>query len=349
MRDGAGLGGRITPVLSQPISPQAEDTMYSQHSIGVVIPAYNEEELIESTLTSIPRYVDKVYVVDDASTDETGKKIVNMNSEGRFVYLHHEQNRGVGAAIATGYKRALQDGVDVVAVMAGDNQMDPRYLPLLLDPIVWKMADYTKGNRLVHNTLRKGMSPWRSFGNSLLTYLTKMSCGYYDMIDPQNGYTAISRQTLSRLNLDDIYPRYGYLNDMLAKMNVLGANIMDVIIPARYGSEKSKIRYGFYIVQVSWLLLKTFVWRLWMKYFVLNFHPLIIFYVTGFFLTLVGMASMTYAVWQKLSVPGSEFFIHGILSLILLMIGMQFVLFGILFDIQNRQQTSAYQILQRMK
>jgi glycosyltransferase involved in cell wall biosynthesis len=323
--------------------------MYSQHSIGVVIPAYNEEELIESTLTSIPPYVDKVYVVDDASTDGTGKKIQSMNNEGRFVYLHHDQNRGVGAAIATGYKKALQDGVDVVAVMAGDNQMDPRYLPQLLDPIVWKKADYTKGNRLVHTTLRKGMPAWRSFGNSLLTYLTKMSCGYYDMIDPQNGYTAISRQTLSRLNLDDIYPRYGYLNDMLAKMNVLGANIMDVIIPARYGNEKSKIRYGFYIVKVSWLLLKTFVWRLWMKYFVLNFHPLIIFYVTGFFLALVGMASMVYAVWQKLFVPGSEFFIHGILSLMLFMIGMQFVLFGILFDIQNRQQTSAYHIIQRMK
>jgi len=349
MRDGAGLGGRATPVLARPISPSAETTMYSQHSIGVVIPAYNEEELIESTLTSIPSYVDRVYVVDDASTDGTGGKIQSLRDMDRITYIRHERNRGVGAAIATGYKKALQDGVDIVAVMAGDNQMDPRHLPALLDPIIWKVADYTKGNRLVHTTLRKGMSPWRSFGNSVLTYMTKMSCGYFEMIDPQNGYTAISRQTLSRLNLDEIYPRYGYLNDMLAKMNVLGCRIMDVIMPARYGNEKSKIRYGFYIVQVSWLLLKTFLWRLYMKYFILNFHPLIIFYVTGFFLTLVGLASMIYAVWQKFSIPGSELFIHGILSLMLFMIGMQFVLFGILFDNQNRGKTSAYDIIQRIK
>jgi glycosyltransferase involved in cell wall biosynthesis len=322
--------------------------MYSQHSIGVVIPAYNEEQLIESTLTSIPSYVDRVYVVDDASTDATGQKIQSLQDKERITYIRHEQNRGVGAAIATGYKKALQDGVDVVAVMAGDNQMDPRYLPGLLDPIVWKMADYTKGNRLIHHTLRKGMSPWRSFGNSLLTYITKMSCGYFEMIDPQNGYTAISRQTLSQLNLDDIYPRYGYLNDLLAKMNVLGCRIMDVVIPARYGEEKSKIQYGSYTVKVSWLLFKTFLWRLWMKYFVLNFHPLIIFYITGFFLSLVGMISVIYSVYAKLTF-GTEIFIHGILSLLLLMIGLQFVLFGILFDIQNRERSSAYQIIQRIK
>ncbi|MDD1660251.1 MAG: glycosyltransferase family 2 protein, partial [Methanomicrobiales archaeon] len=292
--------------------------MYSQHSIGVVIPAYNEEELIESTLYSIPSYVDRVYVVDDASTDGTGGKIQNLRDLDRITYIRHDRNRGVGAAIATGYKQALQDGVDVVAVMAGDNQMDPRYLPGLLDPIVWKMADYTKGNRLIHRTLRKGMPRWRSFGNSILTYITKMSCGYFEMIDPQNGYTAISRQTLSRLNLDEIYPRYGYLNDMLAKLNVLGCRIMDVVIPARYGEEKSKIRYGFYILQVSWLLLKTFLWRLYMKYFVLNFHPLIIFYVTGFLLSLVGMVSVIYSVYAKV-VYGSELFIHGILSLMLFM------------------------------
>jgi glycosyltransferase involved in cell wall biosynthesis len=321
--------------------------MYSQHRIGVVIPAYNEEDLIKTTISSVPAYVDRIYVVDDGSADATWERVKECSVDLRLITIRHEVNSGVGAAITTGYKQALRDGVDIVAVVAGDNQMDPKYLPYLLDPIVWKMADYTKGNRLVRPELREGMSPWRSFGNSLLTYITKLSSGYYEMIDPQNGYTAISRRALQKVDLDGIYPWYGYLNDLLAKLNVAGCKIMDVIIPARYGNEKSKIHYGIYILKVSWLLGKTFLWRLYMKYFVLDFHPLIIFYIVGFFLSCMGVLSATYSVYNKV-VNGGEIFIHGILSLILLMIGFQFVLFGIVFDIQHRQKASAYDILKRM-
>jgi glycosyltransferase involved in cell wall biosynthesis len=320
--------------------------MYSQHRIGVVIPAYNEENLIQRTLTSIPGYVDRVYLIDDASTDATRERVKEYKDH-RIILICHPENRGVGASIATGYKQALRDGLDIVAVMAGDNQMDPKYLPYLLDPIVWKAAEYTKGNRLVRPELRKGMSPWRSFGNSLLTYFTKMSSGYFEMIDPQNGYTAISRRALQKLDLDTIYNGYGYCNDILAKLNVAGVKVLDVIIPARYADEKSKIRYGAYILRVSWLLVKTFTWRLWIKYIVLDFHPLVLFYIGGFGLSILGLAGGLYFLYNKFFQHG-EFFVRGMLSILLFMIGLQFVLFGIIFDMQHGNRMSVNEILRRL-
>jgi len=322
--------------------------MYSQHRIGVVIPAYNEENLIEDTLKSIPRYVDRIYVIDDGSTDATAEKIRGFETDLRYVNIRHESNSGVGAAITTGYRRALKDGIDIIAVMAGDNQMDPKYLPYLLDPIVWHIADYTKGNRLLNHVAKNGMPPFRSFGNSLLTYVTKMSSGYYEMIDPQNGYTAISRRALQRIDLDSVYQGYGYCNDLLAKLNVAGCKVLDVVIPAKYGKEKSKIRYSIYIFKVSWLLFKTFMWRLYMKYFVIEFHPIIIFYIFGFLLSLLGAAGGVYSFYHKVFEQGL-FFVNGMLSLILFMIGLQFVLFGIIFDIQKRDRMTAHEILSRLK
>ncbi|GAJ01980.1 unnamed protein product, partial [marine sediment metagenome] len=159
-----------------------------------------------------------------------------------------------------------EDGMDVVVVMAGDNQMDPDYLPDILAPVVEGRADYSKGNRLLSPEYRKGMSGWRLFGNLVLTLLNKVASGYWHIVDPQNGYTAISRQTLERIDLDSIYPWYGYPNDMLIKLNVYGFRVVDVPHPARYGNEKSKITYGKYILKVSWLLLKGFFWRLKMKH-----------------------------------------------------------------------------------
>jgi len=321
--------------------------MYSQHRIGIVIPAYNEENLIQDTLRSIPPFVDRVYVVDDGSTDSTPAKIKEFEDL-RYVSIRHETNQGVGAAITTGYRRALKESIDIVAVMAGDNQMDPKYLPYLLDPIVWKIADYTKGNRLLNHVVRNGMPPFRSFGNSLLTYVTKMSSGYYEMIDPQNGYTAISRRALQRIDLDAMYQGYGYCNDLLAKLNVAGCKVLDVVIPAKYGKEKSKIRYSIYIFKVSWLLFKTFIWRLYMKYLVIEFHPIILFYICGFLLSLLGLFGGIYSIYYKVFEHG-EFFVRGVLSLILFVIGLQFVLFGIIFDIQKRDRMTAHEILSRLK
>ena len=135
--------------------------MYKEHTIGVVVPAYKEEEFIGETLSGIPDYVDKIYAVDDASTDDTTEIIKNFEDrDERIVFIRHEKNSGVGAAIVTGYKKAREDGIDIAVVMAGDNQMDPEQLPSLLEPIIDGKADYTKGNRLLSPEYRRGMTKW---------------------------------------------------------------------------------------------------------------------------------------------------------------------------------------------
>ena len=235
--------------------------MYRGYKLGIVVPAYNEESLIEETLNSMPEGADRIYVVDDGSTDATHQIIDGFNG-GRFCILSYSQNRGVGAAIATGYKKALEENMDIVVVMAGDNQMDAKYLPELIEPIIDGRADYSKGNRLSQLTHRIGMSNWRFLGNCLLTWLTRIAMGNWQINDPQNGYTAISHTALKNIDIDSVYPGYGYCNSLLVKLTVCGCKIVDVPIPARYGNEKSKIKYSCYIPKVSWLLLKNFLWRL---------------------------------------------------------------------------------------
>jgi len=318
---------------------------YRERTIGVVVPAFNEELLIGDTLRSIPDYVDKVYVIDDCSMDKTAEIVRDFEKKDpRINCICHEVNKGVGAAIITGYKRALQDGIDIAAVMAGDNQMDPKHLPSLLDPIVDGKADYTKGNRLLNAEYRSGMSAWRSFGNVILTFLTKMASGYWQLMDPQNGYTAISLKALERINPDTIYPWYGYCNDLLVKLNVFGFKVNDVVMPARYGSEKSKIRYGGYIFKVSWLLLKNFLWRLKMKYIWFSFHPLVLFYFFGIILTPIGIFGALFSLYQKF-ILNQSLFVRGVLSLLIFVIGMQFLFFAMFFDMQADNKSSGESVV----
>lgn len=312
--------------------------MYAKHTIGVVVPALNEENLIADTIRSIPSYVDRIYVIDDGSTDRTLEIVADCaRRDGRIIPIKHERNRGVGAAIVSGYKQCLQDRIDIAAVLAGDNQMDTKYLPRILDPIVWGVADYTKGNRLYTSDLKKGMSAWRSLGNYTLTFLTKMASGYWYVMDPQNGYTAISKQSLMGLDLDFIYPGYGYCNDLLVHLNVNNSRVVDVVHPARYGKEQSKIRYGKYMVRLSKLLLRDFIWRINTKYAMRGFHPLVLFYIFGIALSLFGAGGLVYAAIYKIFLEG-EFFVRGILSLVVFIIGLQFLFFAMIFDMQQKSR-----------
>lgn len=309
--------------------------MYRDKKIAVVVPAYNEEILIKDTITSVPDYIDRIYAVNDCSTDKTAEIVEALaKDDQRIRCINHEKNGGVGAAIITGYRRALEDQMDVIAVMAGDNQMDPAILKSFLDPIIEGKADYTKGNRLLSPGFRKGMSSWRYFGNSVLTFLTKVSSGYWQMVDPQNGYTVVSSEALEKIDLDSVYPRYGYCNNMLCKLNVQGLRVMDINHPARYGNEKSKIRYGSYIVKVSNLLLSDFLWRLKMKYTVMGFHPLVFFYLFGVALSILGLLGGLYSLYYKFILSG-PIFEKGILALLTFIMGVQFLLFAMIFDMQH--------------
>jgi glycosyltransferase involved in cell wall biosynthesis len=314
--------------------------VYRDQTVGVVVPAYNEEMLIGDTLTSLPSFVDWIYAVDDSSTDSTWQLIEDLSrKDSRIVGIRHEKNSGVGASIVSGYRRSLKDNNQVTVVMAGDNQMDPDLLPSIIDPIIENCADYTKGNRLLSPEYRKGMSRWRFVGNSILTILTKFSSGYWKLMDPQNGYTAISRRALERIDLNRIYPRYGYCNDLLVKLNIFGFRVMDVEMPSRYGRETSKIRYGKYIGKVSWLLFKDFFYRLRTKYIILSFHPLVIFYLFGIVMALTGIFAMLYTL-EFVIIEHGPLFIRAVLSILIFAIGLQFLSFALLFDIQESRDIS---------
>lgn len=317
-------------------------SLYRDHRVAVVVPAFNEELLIGETLSGIPDFVANVYVVNDCSDDRTGKIADYYASQDPSIFpIHHEMNQGVGAAIVSGYRRALEDGMQVIAVMAGDNQMDPEFLPDLLDPIINGRCDYTMGNRLINPIYRKSMSLWRFSGNVILTLLTKIASGYWQMVDPQNGYTAISARALERIDLDNVYPKYGYCNDLLVWLNIYGFRIMNVPHPARYGLEKSKIKYHTYIIRVSGLLLKGFLRRLEMKYIILSFHPLVFFFCIGLGFILIGMIGVLYALYFSFF-RGQSMFVPGFSSLILFAIGIQCLLFALLFDMQQENKENAW-------
>jgi len=320
-------------VLHLDFQEEHKDFLFRTYKIGVVVPAYNEELLVQETIEGIPAYVDKIYIINDASTDRTAE-IINSKIDPRVIPIHHEVNKGVGAAIINGYKHALADEMDLVAVMAGDNQMDPNQLPRLIMPIIEGKADYTKGNRLLSPAMRQGMPPWRTLGNGLLSLITKIGSGYWNVADPQNGYTVISRNALETIDIESLYTYYGYCNDILLKMNVYGLRVMDVAMPSRYGSEKSKIKYGRYIYKVAPMIFKGFLWRLKMKYIVLDFHPLVLFYFASMVLVPMGLLLGILIALQKMFLHWTISENYLLLDSIIFLVGIQLLLFAMFFDMQ---------------
>ena len=239
--------------------------MYHGLRLAVVVPAYNEADRIAPTVLGIPAYVDEVIVVDDASQDGTDHVAAKTQRHGLCI-LRHPQNRGVGAAIATGYRQALKRGCDVAVVMAGDGQMDPADLPALLAPIVAGRADYSKGNRFAHAELRSAMPRLRRVGNTLLSLLSRVSSGYWHVFDSQCGFTAATQATLRRIDLDQIFPRYGYPNDLLARLRVARARVEDVPVRPIYGPAwRSGIGLRTAIYPVLFVVLRSLLWRLWQQ------------------------------------------------------------------------------------
>jgi glycosyltransferase involved in cell wall biosynthesis len=309
--------------------------MLEGKSVAVVVPAYDEVKLIGTTLAGVPDFVDRIYVVDDASRDGTAEAARSAGE--RVEVIEHEQNQGVGAAILTGYKRALADGMDVTAVMAGDNQMDPADLKAIATPVARGEVDYAKANRLFTGRAWELIPRTRYLGNAVLSLLTKIASGYWHVADSQSGYTAISRDTLDLLDLDRIYKRYGFPNDMLVHLNVVNARVRDVPSRPVYGvGESSGIRLRKVVPAISWLLTKAFFWRMREKYVIRDFHPLVFFYVFGMLFSLIGLVlGVTVTVLRFL---GNELTVATVvLVALLLMMGLLFTLFAMLFDMESNK------------
>lgn len=289
--------------------------MYKGATVGVVVPAYNESDFVGDVIETVPGFVDRVYAIDDGSTDRTWEEMQaaawrvnqraatvaaaapggNRTRTREVVTIHHEDNRGVGGAISTGYRRALADGMDVVTVVSGDGQMDPEILDRILDPVVEGEADYAKGNRLASAESREPMSRLRLFGNALLTGLTRIASGYWRLTDAQNGYTAISREALEAIDLDELYEDYGFANDLLVRLNVAGMVVADVPMRAVYGDEESHIRFGTFVPTLSWLLLTSFLWRLRTQYVEDGLDPLAVLYGVGIAGSVGGVVAVGWA------------------------------------------------------
>jgi glycosyltransferase involved in cell wall biosynthesis len=239
--------------------------MQQDKKVGVVVPAYNEERFIEEVIKTMPTYVDRIFVVNDKSSDRTGEILSKMNND-RLVVVTHQQRMGAGGAMISGYKKALSGDMDIITIMAGDGQMDPTILDKIIEPVLSGKADYSKGNRLSLPEHRNGMPKFRLLGNFLLTFMVKLASGYWNIDDPMNGYTAISGNTLAKIDLDKVQKGYAFEADLMVKLNVVNAIMVNVPMPSRYRGEKSKIKYWTFIMRLSLVLARSFVWRLWVKY-----------------------------------------------------------------------------------
>jgi glycosyltransferase involved in cell wall biosynthesis len=306
--------------------------------VAVVVPAYEEETLLPETLAGIPEFVDRLYVVDDASRDATRERADEAAArDPRIVVLAHERNQGVGAAILTGYRRALEERVDVTCVMAADNQMDPSDLEALVSPVVRGEVDYAKANRLITGQAWQLIPRHRYLGNAVLSLMTKIASGYWHVADSQSGYTAIGLDTLERLDLDRIYPRYGFPNDMLVHLNIVNARVRDVPSRPVYGvGERSGIKLRSVVPRISWLLVKAFFWRLREKYVIRDFHPLVFFYTFGIVMSLAGLGlGISLVVLRALGHGITA--ATGVLVALLLIFGSQFTLFAMWFDMESNK------------
>jgi glycosyltransferase involved in cell wall biosynthesis len=304
--------------------------------LAVVVPAHDEEDLIAGTLAGVPEFVDRIYVIDDHSADETAKRAQGAGDP-RVEVISHAENEGVGAAIVTGYRRALAEGIDVTCVMAADGQMDPADLERIATPVALGEVDYAKANRLFTGQAWQLMPRHRYLGNAVLSMLTKIASGYWHVADSQSGYTAISRELLEQLDLDRVYPRYGFPNDMLVHLNVWNARVRDIPSRPIYGvGERSEIKLRRVVPTIAWLLFKGFLWRLREKYVIRDFHPLVFFYVLGILLTLAGL--VLGAVETVLRLMGNELTTPTVVLVALLLIsGSQFTLFAMWFDMESNK------------
>jgi len=314
--------------------------MYRGLKIGVVVPAYNEERFILQTLGTMPAGVDRIFVVEDGSTDSTRALILGAQAGDPRVHLvAHDRNLGLGQSLIDGYVASAASDVEATAVMAGYNQMDPADLPRLLDAMIDRKADYVKGNRLLHANVQT-MPRYRFAGNAILTILTKFATGYYAVMDPQCGYTVIRNEALRTIPIGSMTKGYGYNADILCMLNIHGYSVTDVEVRPVYEGQPSKIVVSTYVIKTTSLLLRLFFRRLWQRYVVRDFHPLVLFYFSAIVNTLFIVLPLTgrffYMYWKIGEAPQTTLIILSFTILIT----FQAVLFAIWMDMDyNRSRT----------
>jgi glycosyltransferase involved in cell wall biosynthesis len=307
--------------------------VYHDRVVHAVVPAYNEANHVALVVRTMPAFVDRIFVVDDCSTDGTAGA-AESTGDPRLTVLRTPRNLGVGGATVLGYRHALEAGADIVVKMDGDGQMPPEALPELLDAVVQGDADYAKGNRFLRRELVHRMPLERIAGNVMLTFLTKLASGYWHVFDPQNGYTAARASALRVLPLDRLHPGFFFENDMLVRLNIHNFRVVDVPMPPVYNGGPSHLSILAVMSTFPLLLLRRFFHRVIEKYVVHDFSPIALF-------LFVGLASLGFGI-----VLGAALWLHAehagvptptgsiILVLLALVVGFQLCLQAIVLDIQ---------------
>lgn len=313
--------------------------------VAVVIPCHRVRDHVLRVIEKIPSMVQRIYVVDDACPDNSGRHVEQACRDPRVVVLFNQANLGVGGAVQAGYARALEDGADVIVKMDGDDQMDPTALPQLVGPILRGEADYTKGNRF-YDLDRIGRMPrMRIFGNALLSFMTKLSSGYWDVFDPTNGYTAIHARVLGKLPLHKVSRRYFFETDMLFRLNTLRAVVVDVPMDARYGDEASNLRIHRVVVDFFFKHVRNTGKRLFYNYFLRDLSLASVELVFGGLFIIVG-ALLGLGFWYSSSTSGVPTLPGSVMLVaLLLIVGFQLLLGFLAYDIASVPKRAIHPLL----
>jgi dolichol-phosphate mannosyltransferase len=303
--------------------------------IAVVIPSYKVTRHILGVIEGIGQEVGRIYVVDDKCPDHSGDFVSANCRDPRVTVLRHEQNQGVGGAVMTGYRAAILDGATVIVKVDGDGQMDARLIPAFVAPILSGEADYTKGNRFFNLEQIGSMPPMRLFGNAMLSLLTKLSSGYWDLFDPTNGFTAIHADAARFLPFDKISKRYFFETDMLFRLNTLGAVVADVPMDAVYGDEVSNLRISKIVTEFAAKHVRNFFKRLFYNYYLRNMSLASIELPLGVLLLLFGLvfggSRWIHSAHDNVATPAGTVMLAGLP----IIMGVQLILAFLAYDIAS--------------
>lgn len=302
--------------------------------VCVVIPAYRVSAQILPLLKSFDKSISKIIVVDDLCPEGSGY-IAKTLKDRRVEVIFHEENQGVGGALKSGYRRALELNAEIIVKVDGDGQMNPANIPALIAPIIEGKAGYTKGNRFFEIEAVKKMPRARIFGNLGLSFLSKLSTGYWQIFDPNNGFTAISRDALSKIPLDKVDSRYFFESDMLFRLYLARIITSDVSIPAIYADEKSSLKIRRVLVEFPYKHLRNFVKRIGYAYYLREFNLASIELPLGLILGVAGLIR-GYTAWSLSNSTGIPTTAGTVvLTALLLLSSIQFILAFLNFDMNN--------------
>jgi len=303
--------------------------------VAVVIPCFRVSRSILRVISTIGPEVARIFVVDDACPEHSGDIVREQGDDPRVVVLSHSRNRGVGGAMVTGYAAALEDGADIVVKIDGDGQMDPALIPLFVRPLIAGDADYVKGNRFYDIAFLQGMPRLRLIGNAMLSLVSKVSSGYWNVMDPTNGYTAIGRAALAGLPLGKLDPRYFFESDMLFRLYTIRAVVRDVPMRAQYADESSSLSVTRVLLEFPVKYAVRAAKRIFYAYFLRDFNAGSLQLFLGVFAALAGV---TYGAlrWRHSIETGIQATSGEVmLAALPLLIGVQLLLGALNFDVQN--------------